>query len=167
MEKLGIDARIMLAQVINFVLLLVVFKKFVYAPFLKALKDQEKKEKEALSKIEEYEKKEKSLYNQKLELEKDYEDKLKKMYAKMKKETSEAKRQILKEASTEAEELRQHNMKLIDADRNKMMNEIGHEATKIALALSEKALAQVVNKNLQTEIVKEVASKLPKIKHAN
>lgn len=167
MEKLGIDAKVMLAQIINFILLLVVFKKFVYKPFLEALKSQERKEKEALAKIEDYEKKEKALYDQKLGLEEAYEEKLKKMYGKMKKETDEAKRQILKEAQTEAEELRRHNLELIEADRHKMLAEIKKESAQIALALSEKALAQIMSTRLSSEIVKEVASKLPKLKHAN
>lgn len=167
MEKLGIDIKIMVAQIINFVLLLVIFKKFIYQPFLKALKTQAEKEKEALIKIEAYEKKEKALYNRKLELEQEYEEKLKKMYAKMKKETNEAKRQILKEAQNEAEELRHHNLELIEADRQKMLLDIKKESVEIALALSEKALSQIVSAKLQSEIVKEVAKKLPKANHAN
>jgi len=167
MEKLGIDAKVMLAQIVNFVLLFIVFKKFVYKPFMNALKTQEKKEKEALDKIQEYEKKEQALYNKKLDLETDYEEKLKKMYAKMKKETSEAKRQILKEAQSEAEELRRHNLELIENDRTKMLGEIKKESLKIALALSEKALSQVVGSPLQSEIVKEISKKLPSIKNVN
>jgi len=167
MEKLGIDLKVMVAQIVNFVLLLVIFKKYIYKPFLTALKNQEVKEKEALEKIEAYEKKEKALYNRKLELEQDYEEKLKKMYAKMKKETSEAKRQILKEAQNEAEELRRHNLELIEADRKKMLNEIKKESVEIALALSEKALSEIVSNKMQSEIVKEVAKKLPKLSHAN
>lgn len=167
MEKLGIDLKVMVAQIVNFVLLLVIFKKYIYKPFLAALKNQEAKEKEALEKIEAYEKKEKALYSKKLELEQEYEEKLKKMYAKMKKETSEAKRQILKEAQNEAEELRRHNLELIEADRKKMLNEIKKESVDIALALSEKALSEIVNSKLQSEIVKEVAKKLPKSSYVN
>lgn len=167
MEKLGIDLKVMVAQVINFVLLLVIFKKFIYKPFLKALKTQEEKENEALHKIQEYEKKDKALYSRKLELESEYEDRLKKMYAKMKKETNEAKRQILKDAQNEAEELRQHNLELIEADRKKMLNELKKEALTIALALSEKALADIVDRRLQSKIVEEITKKLPKVNHAN
>lgn len=157
----------MVAQIINFVLLFVVFKKYIYKPFLKALKTQGEKEQEALNKIEAYEKKEKALYNRKLELEQEHEERLKKMYSKMKKETSEAKRQILKEAQSEAEELRRHNLELIEEDRKKMLNEIKKESIEIALALSEKALSQVVGEKMQSEIVKEVAKKLPKVNHVN
>ena len=166
MDKLGIDIKVMIAQIVNFVLLFIVFKKFVYKPFLGALKTQETKEQEALKKIEEFEKKEQALYSQKLDLEKDYEEKLKKMYSKMKKETSEAQRQILKEAQVEAEELRRHNLELIEADRVKMLSEIKKESAQIALALSEKAISEVVGGNLQSEIIKQIAKNLPKT-HAN
>lgn len=163
MDKLGIDIKVMVAQVINFVLLLIIFKKFIYKPFLSALKSQEAKEKEALTKIEEFEKKEQELYSQKLELEKEYEEKLKVMYSKMKKETNEAQRQILKEAQNEAEELRRHNLELIEADKVKMLAEIKQQSGQIALALSKKAISDALSKDLQSEIIKEVAKKLPKV----
>ena len=70
-------------------------------------------------------------------------------------------------AQSEAEELRRHNLELIEADRNKMFNEVKQESTKIALALSEKALSEIVGRSLQSEIVKEVVKKLPKVKYAN
>src|SRR3990167_7297238 len=42
MEALGIDLKLLLAQTINFVLFFIIFKKFLYAPFLKFL-DMERK----------------------------------------------------------------------------------------------------------------------------
>ncbi len=167
MENLGIDIKILLAQVINFLLLFVVFRKFVYRPFLNSIKEQEEKEKSAIKKIEAYEKKEKELYERKVALEEAYEDKLKKMYAKMKKETNEAKRQILKDAQVEAEEIRKHNMELIESEREKMYEEVKKEASQIALALAEKAIRETVGGDLQKQITKEVARKLPKVKHAD
>lgn len=167
MEKLGVDPKMIVAQIVNFLLLLLIFKKFVYQPFLTALKNQTNQEEEALKKIEEFEKKEKSLYDKKLQLEQEYEEKLKKMYTKMKAETNEAKRSILKEAQAEAEELRKHNSELIEADKKKMLQEVRKESTKIALALTEKTLAEVLSVGLQSEIIKDVTKKLPKVNYAN
>jgi F-type H+-transporting ATPase subunit b len=162
MENLGLDIKIFVAQIINFVLLFFIFRKLVYKPFLNTLKTEEDREKKALGKIEEYEKKEKELYKTKLALEDEYEEKLKRIYAKMKKETNEAKRQILKEAQIEAEELRKHNLELIESDKQKMLADVKKEATEIALVIAEKALSETLTPALQKQITKDIANKLPK-----
>jgi len=167
MEQLGINWKLMVAQVINFILLFIVFKKFVFKPFLDAIKKQKKQEKEALDKIETYEAKEKELYEKKLGLEKEYEERLKKTYNKVKRETAEIKKQTIKEAQREAEELRKQNLELIESEKKKMLQQVKQEAMHIALVLTEKALSEVTDEELQKEIVKNVTEKLPKVKHAD
>lgn len=163
MEKLGIDARILIAQVINFIVLVVLFKKFIFKPFFEKLNSEEKRSKDELKKIKAYEEKEKELYTQKLELEKDYEKKLKTMYAKMKKETEEAKHEILKTAQQEADEIRKHNMDLIESEKAKGSEEIKKAAYTLAATLTEKVLSETVSADMQRKIVQEVTAKLPKI----
>lgn len=163
MEKLGIDGRILLAQIINFVVVVFLFKKYIFKPFFEKLHSEEKREKDEEKKIKSYDAKEKELYTQKLDLEKDYEKKLKTMYAKMKKETDEAKRAILKEAQQEADDIRKHNMELIENERAKNSQEIKKAAYSVATTLVEKVLTETVGTELQKRIVQEVTAKLPKI----
>jgi F-type H+-transporting ATPase subunit b len=53
LEQFGIDWKLFLSQLINFAIILVVLKFFVYNPVLKILKERSKKIKEGLDKAEE------------------------------------------------------------------------------------------------------------------
>lgn len=165
MEKLGIDTKILIAQVINFLLLLFLLSKYVYKPFLATLDKEAKKAKENEESGREYERKEKELLEKKQEIESDYEKKLKAFYAKMKKETEGIKKQMIKEAETEAEEIRKHNMELINSEKEKGLAEVRQEASKIALAMTEKVLSEVLNADLQKQVTEQVINKLEKNNH--
>ncbi|MFA6005136.1 MAG: hypothetical protein WC775_01485 [Patescibacteria group bacterium] len=165
MEKLGIEPKILLAQVINFVILLVLFKKFLFKPFFTKLDEEEKRAKDEENKLKSYEKKEKELLEKRSALESEYEKKLKATYAKMKKETDEAKHQILKEAQSEAEELRKHSMALLEAEKQKSATEMKREAYQVAVSLVERVLGESLSKELQKKITSEVMTKLPKIQN--
>lgn len=163
MEKLGIEPKILLAQVVNFVILLILFKKYLFKPFFTKLKEEEKRAKEEENKLKQYEKKEKDLFEQRAILDTEYEKKLKATYAKMKKETDEAKRQILKEAQKEADELRRHTMELLEAEKQKNVADMRKEAYQVAVTLVERVLGESLSKELQKKITQDVVAKLPKI----
>jgi len=52
-EQFGIDWKLLLSQLVNFFLVLIVLRLFVYKPVLKIIKDRNKKIKEGLDKAEE------------------------------------------------------------------------------------------------------------------
>lgn len=52
-EQLGIDWRLLLSQAVNFLLLLIVLRIFVYKPVLKILNERQKKIREGMEKTEE------------------------------------------------------------------------------------------------------------------
>lgn len=52
MEQLGIDWKILVAQIINFAILLYLLKRFAYKPFLKLLEARKKKIEQGLEKSE-------------------------------------------------------------------------------------------------------------------
>ena len=52
-SQLGIDWRLLLSQAVNFLLLLVILRMFVYKPLLKLLRDRKEKIEEGLRKAEE------------------------------------------------------------------------------------------------------------------
>ena len=60
-EKLGINWKIFLAQVVNFVILLFVLKKIAFDPFLKTLEERNKKVKEIEDREKEIEERLKNL----------------------------------------------------------------------------------------------------------
>src|SRR3989338_11698691 len=57
LNQFGVNPILLLAQVVNFLILLLILKKFLYKPILKVLEERKKKIEESLKNTEEIEKK--------------------------------------------------------------------------------------------------------------
>ncbi len=68
MEKLGLDWKVLVAQVVNFGLLLFIMQRFLYKPLMKALDERNKKVKNALEDSQKIEEKLKSIEKKEAQL---------------------------------------------------------------------------------------------------
>lgn len=105
MEALGIDPKILLAQIINFSILLFLLKKFLYGPIIKMLDDRKEKIEQGLK---DSEKAKEMLENVETETvmknEKAFID-AKEIVESAKKEASEKAAEIIKKANHDADEM--------------------------------------------------------------
>ncbi|MCR4326268.1 MAG: ATP synthase F0 subunit B [Candidatus Roizmanbacteria bacterium] len=163
MEKLGINGGLLLAQTINFVIVLVVYLRYVHKPFLKKIKAEHEKHTQLERLVREAKEQEAVLLQKQEAMQQETEQKLKKEYAAMKKEVDVAKRSILKEAHEEADRIREHNMEMIEQEKNKMLTEVRGDVVRIASLVLEKALQGMVRRELQEKVTKEVIAQLPKV----
>ena len=65
LENLGIDWKILLAQIINFLVILYLLKRFAYRPFLKILRERKEKIDKGIKRSEEIEKRIQAIKSQK------------------------------------------------------------------------------------------------------
>lgn len=165
MEQLGIDGGLLLAQTINFIVVLIVYVRFVHKPFLKKIKEEQYKQAELERLLNEAKEKEEVLQEKQELMRQEIEQRLKKEYTAMKKEVDGAKRAILKEAHEKANRVREHNVALIEQEKQKMATEVRSDVVRIASQMLEKALAGMIGKSLQKEVTQEVTKQLPKIAH--
>lgn len=166
MEKLGIDASLLIAQVINFIIILAIYAKWVHKPFMQKLTDEHQKQVDLEKALNTAQNKEAVMLEREKKLRSEMDSKLKKEYAAMKKEVDDAKREIIAQAHTQAEEIREHNTELLESEREKMMADVRKETYGIAQAVLSKALHDVVDESMQQTVTKQVVAKLPKIKIA-
>lgn len=122
-DQFGFDPKLFIAQIVNFLILAFIFKKFLYKPLLKVIKDREKRIEKGLSDAE---KAEKALQS-----------------------AEDEREQILKNASLEAEEILLQTQKNAEEARLKIMNKTKEETEKM-LADAKKA-AQLEFENMQRE----------------
>ncbi|MBU0647818.1 F0F1 ATP synthase subunit B [Patescibacteria group bacterium] len=158
--KLGIDGRLLLAQILNFVVLLTVLNYFLYQPILKLLREREAKVKKSLEdsrKIEE----------ELLKVAKEREDKL-----------TEAKIEatgIIKDAQhsgdTQKETIintaKEEAQKIIDKARAQSDQILGNlqsealtELTEIIISVTEKILGKKITKEEDKKLVKEAVEEI-------
>lgn len=146
MEALGVDFKLLLAQIINFFLFFLIFKKFITRPFGQFLKEEKEKEKEKERLMSEIKEKEQKL----AQLEKE-------ILVRAQKAAQEIIKEAKDTAKLEAKKIYDQNIKEIDAMRKKMeqnlerqKEEIYHKA-KTYVVTSASAMVKDILKEFLSE----------------
>jgi len=164
MENLGIDGKLLLAQIINFVLFFILVKKFVVKPFTAFLNQERKNEEEKNRLLDKIKKSEEAS----LEAENKMKEKMKKEYEvlfiKAKKEAQSLRTDLIKQAETDAQEIRDKSKKLLEEERNSLYREIKDKIIKTSLLIVEKTLKESLDepsrKKVTSSIIKNYEGKL-------
>ena len=159
--KLGIDWRLLIAQLINFLILLFVLRRFAYKPLLKLLDERKQKiadglanAQKAKSNLEEAEKERQEIIST---AKKGASEIISLAEAAAQKNREET----LKEAKTGVEKIIAEARKQIESEKNKMIGEIKSEITELVILAAEKTasikLDDKKDKELIEKIIKESA----------
>ncbi|MFZ5391819.1 MAG: F0F1 ATP synthase subunit B [Patescibacteria group bacterium] len=154
-SKLGIDWRLFLAQVINFIILLLVLNHFLYQPILNLLRSREEKIKKSLEdsgRIEE----------ELLKIAKEREESLKKARIEAKEiiqiatvSASAQKEEILSVAKLEAEAILAKAQKQNISMASKIRNDILSDLSDLVISITEQVLAKKITKDSDREMIKQ------------
>lgn len=157
-DALGLNVKILVAQFINFGVLVFVIYKFAYGPIMKVLNDrQEKIEKgiddatEAGKKLIEIEEKEKTVLT---EARKEAQEIIKKAQ-----EVAEAsKAQIIETTRQEAASIMTNTQKKIEQEREKIMGEVRSEISGLVIAVAEKLIDVKMDGEKDKKLVEDMIS---------
>lgn len=127
LDHFGFEPGLFVAQIINFLVLAFLFKKFLYKPVLKTLRDREEKIRRG---IEDAERAAKSL-----------------------EEAINEKDQIIRQTSREAEKILTDTKTTAETMRNKILTEAKEEAEKIILQARLSARAEIAEMEKQAKSV--------------
>lgn len=159
-KDFGVEPVLLLAQAINFLILLFVLKKILYKPILKVLEDRKKRIEESLLQAEQI----------KAELEKAEQSR-----REIIKEASERSNLILEEskqgagklitearqfAKKEAEIILHRTEEALAAEREKMRKELEKEVVSLVVTVSAKVLGKVLTQDLNKKITNETIKEL-------
>lgn len=152
MENLGIDGKLLLAQIINFVLFFILVKKFVVKPFT-AFLNQERKNEEEKNKLLEKLKRSEEIA---MEAEKKAKEKMKKefdvLFVQAKKEAQNLRADLVKEAEVDAQEIRDKSKKLLEEERNALYREVKDKIVKTSLMIVENTLRESLDESSRKKI---------------
>ena len=160
LKEFGVDPLLLVAQIVNFLILLFILRKFMYGPILKVLDTRKKKIEESLKNAEEIEKvlaktneeTERMISKALLEQEKMLTES-KVMVAQMINDGKVQASQIIAKAQQQAQEL-------IQAERGKLEQEVKQNlSTIVSLALEKvlgKTISRLENKKIIEKAVREI-----------
>jgi F-type H+-transporting ATPase subunit b len=160
LDKLGVDWKILIAQIVNFVILLAVLYRFLYRPVLKMMKERsvkiEKGVKQAEKMGEEVEK-----------MKRDYEIEILKgrkeagtIIETAKKEGEKMRNEMVEEAERKIEKSLKKAKETIRDEKNKMMVEIKSEVGEMVILATEKVIGEKLNKETDKKLVEATIEKI-------
>ena len=162
MENLGIDIKLLIAQLINFGLFFFIFKKFVAGPFVSVMQQEKKKDADRKQILEDVAKQKETLALQektaKDEIHKKTEESLKAVRhaAEMEKVL------LLKKAQEESGEIVKRASKQIEEERHQMEKQYKENVAKVSVLAVEHALKDFLTEDMQKQVNTKLLSNLEK-----
>jgi F-type H+-transporting ATPase subunit b len=162
MENLGIDFKLLLAQLINFGLFFFIYKKFIAGPFVSVMKSEKIKDAERKKMNEEVARQKETLIQQekasKEEIHKKTEESLKAV-----RHAADAERvALLAKAQEESKEIVKRASKQIEEERQQMEKQYKETLAKMSVMTVEHVLKDFLTEDMQKQINARVLSNLEK-----
>lgn len=159
-EKLGINGALLISQTVNFVLLIILLKKFAYGPVLKMLNDRAEKIAQSLQDAERIEAELKNTEETKVkEIRKAKED-----AADIVKKAHEAaaanEQKAIEETRKKTQDIVQRAKEEIQDEKEKSVREAKDEITGLAIQIAEKIIKKNLDVETQNKLAEETLSKL-------
>ena len=157
-----IDWFTVFAQIINFLVLIFLLKRFLYGPITRAMEERKKKIATAIEQADNAKKKAKQ-YSEELALEKqNFLEAKEQKLAEVRKEIRKKQDKKLKEARLEVENLRQTWMNQLTEDKAAFLRNLKVEVTSQVMRIGEKVLRDLANEKLERQIITVFLKKVSK-----
>lgn len=162
MEGLGINFKLLLAQVINFAIFFFLFQRFIAKPFLNFIHDEKQREKEKERIQEKLKKQEASLIQE----EKEFREKIRKeadlLLRNTKEEAEKIKEEMLTQAKQESEEIKLKVRNQLNEEREQMYSEIKNKIINVSVMIVQNALKNYLTDHAKKGLTEYILRNLPK-----
>lgn len=163
LTKLGIDWRLLLAQIVNFAILAGVLSAFVYRPLLNLIDARRERVRKAMEDA-------KRIEEQKEETERHRQDALRKIdeecgviLERTKREAEKAKAEILESAKREADALFSKGREQLEEERAKVFAEVQGTLAETIMRMTEKIIEREFSPSDQKRLVSSLTKEIPQL----
>jgi F-type H+-transporting ATPase subunit b len=162
-HKLGIEWKLLLAQIVNFVILFLVLKKFLYRPLINLMNRRREKIIDGLEKArrgeEEFAKIAELKERELAKIQKEAEGLIQKA-----KEIGDKKQQeILKEAEEKTKKIVEEARGRIEIEKEKMLTEVRQDIVGLVINATEKILKEKIDAEKEKKLINEAIGKLNEV----
>lgn len=160
LTKLGIDWRLLAAQIINFFILLFILYKFLYTPILRLLENRAKKIEKGLNDAKAIEQRLKEIEKLKQEKMSEALDKAKQIVEEASLVAENNKKEKIIEARTEITAQVIKAKELIKEEKGKMLDEVKKEVGELVILAIQKIIPETLDKKKDKVMVEEAIREL-------
>ncbi len=160
LESLGINWKVLLGQIANFLILLFLLQKYVFPKFFQVLKERKEKIEEIIRKEEELDKKSEMLEAEAEEIINKTKEKAEAILKEAQEKAKEKEAEILGNAEKEKEKIIQEAKMLGEMEIQKLRNEFLKKNLRLVILLVEKMLAKKIDPKEDERLVLELLKKI-------
>lgn len=160
MENLGIDPKLMIAQLINFGLFFFIIKKFVAKPFQAFLEDERQKEKDKAKLQAEMVKQEEAFAVKQKNLEKKMKEELDEALKAAKDQAAKIKADMLSEAKAEAQTVKENAKKEMLNEKEKMYKDVKNKVSELSFIIVNQALGETLDAAAKKKVSQKILTSL-------
>lgn len=161
MENLGIDVKLLIAQLINFGLFFVVFKMFIATPFMTYLKNEKKKDEERDVMTKKLQEGEAVLEGKEKEMIKKAKAERDEIIAKAKEDAEKVKADMIADAQKQAEAEVTKAKEQIEAERQAMYKGLKEQVISVSNLMVQKGLQDYLSEDARKQVTQNVIKHLP------
>lgn len=162
MEKLGIDGKLLLAQIVNFGLVFIIFKKFIAKPFGKFLNQEKNREKEKEAILAEIEKKQEEVNKKNKEIIEEARGQASKIVKDAKSQALTTREEMIKKAGDEVSELQTKAKKQLEEERERLYEETKSHVVEVSGKIAKETLRDFIDEKRQKEILQKILANFNK-----
>lgn len=162
MENLGIDPKLLMAQLINFLLFFVIIKKFIVKPFTLFLDQEKKQEKEKEDTLAKIKKTEELLLKDQANAKAKARLELDSMLEQAKKDGLQIKQEMLVAAQKEVDEIKERMKKQLEEEKEGMYKEMKEQIAAVSINLVNEGIKDALDESDKSKITKRILSNLSK-----
>jgi len=162
MEALGIEPKLLLAQVINFLIIVITLNVLLYKPILTILEKRKKEISEGLQYTEKMRVENEKNDEKRLVIIADARKEGQKIIEEAKKLAKEEEKQIMEEGRKAAEELLEKGRITIKQEREDMLKGIRKDSVQLAVLMAKRLLSESLTNDIQHKIL---AKQIKKVEH--
>ena len=164
MDKIGINLALLIAQIVNFLVLLAILYFFAYKPILKMLDERARKIKESVDEVQ-------KVKDQAARAEEEFKQKIEtagkqgqELIARAMRTGEEARQRAQVEAKQEAQVLVEKAREEIKQERNEAISELRQEFADLTIVAAEKVIEKSLDKEAHRQIIDKVLDESANLK---
>lgn len=155
LTQLGVDWKLLLAQLVNFLILLAILYKFLYKPVLKILHDREEKIEKSLKQAEEIQENLQKSQEERAQIIKEARDEAGKIISESKETAKKLKEELSNEAKVEAQNILEQGKAHLEFEREAMFKEIKGEVADMVRNATEKIIKEKMDPDKDRNLIEK------------
>lgn len=162
MENLGIDFKLLLAQLVNFTLFFILFQKFISKPFLNFLHKEKKQEEDKKKLMETIKKQEEEMSRMEQEMRTRAKKQIDEMLEQAKGAAEKAKQDIIASAEKESAQIIAKAKSQIEIEREQLYKEVKNKTVEVGMLLIKDALKDYLTEDSKKALTQHILHNVSK-----